>query len=425
MADLTDIQAAQSVKIVGVNSTGVETNPVNADVNGNLQVVPTNAGPVTPGTVAGSSGLAGGQFNTTLPTLAPGQQSALQLDSSGRLLIAAVLVDGYPPLANITVQDTATVTTAVANGQSSFSGTPTAGSAVSFVLTAIETVIIEVTGTWTGTVQLEVSADNGVTWSIRPAHQAGNSASGSFGSFTANFTAGCNTAGYTNFRVRAITAWTGTATIRVNESINTNSVYVANAIRITDANNDIAKVTSTGNLQVTNAPVDGEKASYRAASAASFLSAALSTDIFTITGSATKTVRITRLMITGVQSTPSSVSFFFIKRSAADTGGTSATLTAVPSDSSSSAATATVRQYTVNPTALGAAVGTIMSFKKVVQIAAVAGNVSSDVPTEFYFGNNPAQAIVLRGTSEVLAINLGGVTVTGGSWLCTVEWTEE
>lgn len=42
-------------------------------------------GPVTPGAVASKSMLAGGQFNTTPPTLANTQQSALQLTSTGRL----------------------------------------------------------------------------------------------------------------------------------------------------------------------------------------------------------------------------------------------------------------------------------------------------------------------------------------------------
>lgn len=44
-------------------------------------------GPVTPGTVASFSQLAGGQFNTALPTLTNGQQAALQVDSSGRLIV--------------------------------------------------------------------------------------------------------------------------------------------------------------------------------------------------------------------------------------------------------------------------------------------------------------------------------------------------
>lgn len=45
-------------------------------------------GPVTPGTVASFSSLIGGQFNTSLPTLSTGQQAAVQLDSSGRIIIS-------------------------------------------------------------------------------------------------------------------------------------------------------------------------------------------------------------------------------------------------------------------------------------------------------------------------------------------------
>ena len=44
-------------------------------------------GPVTPGTVASFSQLVGGQYNSTLPTLTTTQQSAIQLDSSGRIII--------------------------------------------------------------------------------------------------------------------------------------------------------------------------------------------------------------------------------------------------------------------------------------------------------------------------------------------------
>lgn len=36
MADLTDLQAAQSIKIAGSSATGVETNAVNSSVNGDL-----------------------------------------------------------------------------------------------------------------------------------------------------------------------------------------------------------------------------------------------------------------------------------------------------------------------------------------------------------------------------------------------------
>lgn len=45
-------------------------------------------GPVAPGAVASFSQLSGGQFNTVLPTLTNTQQSAIQLDASGRLIIS-------------------------------------------------------------------------------------------------------------------------------------------------------------------------------------------------------------------------------------------------------------------------------------------------------------------------------------------------
>jgi len=47
-------------------------------------------GPVSPGTVASKSILIGGQFNTALPTLTNTQQSAIQLDSSGRILVSSI-----------------------------------------------------------------------------------------------------------------------------------------------------------------------------------------------------------------------------------------------------------------------------------------------------------------------------------------------
>ena len=61
---------------------------MNVDSNGNAFVIDHSDGPVTPGTVAAKSGLIGGQFNTSLPTLTNGQQSAVQIDASGRIIIS-------------------------------------------------------------------------------------------------------------------------------------------------------------------------------------------------------------------------------------------------------------------------------------------------------------------------------------------------
>lgn len=51
-----------------------------------LDVISQSAGPVTPGVAAAYSDLIGGQYNASLPTLTDGQQSAIQVDSNGRLL---------------------------------------------------------------------------------------------------------------------------------------------------------------------------------------------------------------------------------------------------------------------------------------------------------------------------------------------------
>ncbi len=179
-----------------------------------------------------------------------------------------------------------------------------------------------------------------------------------------------------------------------------------------------------GRLYVNSVPLDGSKATYRAASAAVFASAATATDLATITGSATKTIRVLRIRLTGVQTTASEVNMFVLKRSTANTGGTSTTLTNTPLDSANSAATATCRQYTANPTT-GTLVGNIDSFKMDVPPTAVGANATTVSPLELNFGDLPGQALILRGTGEVVSLNLNGVTVSGGSFLIMFEWTEE
>lgn len=103
-------------------------------------VTDSSDGPVTPGTVAGKSSLIGGQFNTALPTLTNTQQSAIQLDSSGRVLIGAI-----PTGANVigavtqsgTWTDTVTQATA-ANLNATVIGTTAAGSGASTGLFTIQ-----------------------------------------------------------------------------------------------------------------------------------------------------------------------------------------------------------------------------------------------------------------------------------------------
>lgn len=153
------------------------------------------------------------------------------------------------------------------------------------------------------------------------------------------------------------------------------------------------------------------------ASATAIASAASATDIFEIGGSATKTVRVRRLQISGVATTTGTSDIQIVKRSTANSGGTSTGATAVPHDSASAAVTATVKAYTANPT-LGNAVGTLMAAK--ITTPNVTATVTV-VPLIVEFKN----PVVLRGTAQQLAVNLNGVSVVGGSFNVDVTWTEE
>lgn len=148
--------------------------------------------------------------------------------------------------------------------------------------------------------------------------------------------------------------------------------------------------------------------------------AATATDVFTITGSATKIIYVWRITISGSQTSESTENVLVIKRSTADTGGTSSSVTAVPRDSKNPAATATVLSYTANPT-LGTTVGTVHSVKLI--LPAVAPGQPANIIEHIPFGDD-IQPIILRGTSEVLAVNLNSTTIVGSSFNITVEWTE-
>lgn len=150
--------------------------------------------------------------------------------------------------------------------------------------------------------------------------------------------------------------------------------------------------------------------------------AASATDFFTITGSATTTIKVRSIGCTGTSTAAGSLVVTATRRSTANTAGTSTTATAVPLDSTDAAATATVRSYTANPT-LGTTVGAINSGLLSTVVAASAG-VNG---LRFDYGpDDVRQAPTLRGVTQVLALNAGGASLTAGASLtCEVKWTEE
>jgi hypothetical protein len=159
-----------------------------------------------------------------------------------------------------------------------------------------------------------------------------------------------------------------------------------------------------------------------AASTFNFTPGATPTDIFTITGSATKIIRVYQLLISTTQGSNGMNSWLVIKRSTPNTGGTSSLITTVPLDSINAPATATIRQYTANPT-LGNLVGNMLSFK----LPALATNAATVNPfLIFDFSKAYGRPLTLRGTGDVVALNFNGIALPNGlSINCSVLWAEE
>lgn len=174
------------------------------------------------------------------------------------------------------------------------------------------------------------------------------------------------------------------------------------------------------NTYVGNVATEGTKTSYRGASSATL--GATTTDFCTITGSGTKTIRVTLVTYKAFSTSGGIKTVDLVKRSTANSAGTSTAITAVPLDSSNAAATATPLIYTVNPT-LGNTVGAVGR--------TILGQPASTAvtPLDFKiwdFTTRNAQGIVLRGTGQVLAVNMLGAAIqTGEIGYCEFEWTEE
>jgi hypothetical protein len=199
-----------------------------------------------------------------------------------------------------------------------------------------------------------------------------------------------------------------------------NSIYngqntMANSLPVVIASNQTA-IPISGN--VITSPTDGIKTSY-SASITGLSAPNSATDIFTITGSASKIIRVTRVAITATQTTAAQRDVVLVKRSSANTAGTSTAPTKVAHDSTNAAATAVVAAYTANPT-LGTLVGAVRTRK--VFIGTATGNSDECI---FDFGIRPTQAVVLRGVAEVLSVNMNGVTSAGNSYDISIEWSEE
>lgn len=157
---------------------------------------------------------------------------------------ATPVADTTPATQNITAQDVASTTTVVAYGQSFITGTPTAGSAATFAVPTWESGHLLITGTWTGTLVFEASPDGGTTWVTRRLQVEG--VNGMCVSTTANLAGIIGLVAITHVRVRSTAAWTGTATIRLVQSVGVSVVLnVAASQAVTAGTPTITQVASS------------------------------------------------------------------------------------------------------------------------------------------------------------------------------------
>lgn len=91
MADLTDIQAAQAVKIVGSDSTGLEQTPVGSDASGNLNTVVNNT-TLNPVPITGNVNVEADKTSGFYPdpsSCLTGSAAPLRVDSDNNLQVRA------------------------------------------------------------------------------------------------------------------------------------------------------------------------------------------------------------------------------------------------------------------------------------------------------------------------------------------------
>jgi hypothetical protein len=141
--------------------------------------------------------------------------------------------------------------------------------------------------------------------------------------------------------------------------------------------------------------------------------AANTTDVVTISGSATKKVRLREIMFTGAATAASNILLNIMKRTAPNTGGTFAPQTLVNRDSTDATATSVVNLYTANPTGLGASAGLMDGGR--LNIAPAANGSIDRLWFQYSWLNDKAP--LLNGVNEFFAINLGGAAWPAGGLL--------
>jgi hypothetical protein len=199
-------------------------------------------------------------------------------------------------------------------------------------------------------------------------------------------------------------------------------VYEDPPLTLTVGQSAPSQADTVGSLHVST---QGRKQTYSSCFWAFTPVISLNSPCVAIKGSATKTVRITRVRIswscTTGSSVPSPISF---QRYTALSGGTTNNPgSAIANDSANAAPTAVAVQYSAVPTTSTKAGGQHVT-SRISWITSGASVNATPTNIDWVFGQAGGQALVLRGVNEWFGILLGSIGTNPIMDVC-IEWTEE
>lgn len=149
-----------------------------------------------------------------------------------------------------------------------------------------------------------------------------------------------------------------------------------------------------------------------------FTPAVTATDSVEITGSSAS-IQITKIIIGGIATAAAALQASLIRRSTLDTGGTSTNQTIVNHETGDGASTATIKLYSVNPSALGTTIGSIRSVRIPLGTAT-----DPRTPITYTFGSD-SKPFILAGATQTLCLNFAGGAISAGASIdFTIEYTE-
>jgi hypothetical protein len=147
------------------------------------------------------------------------------------------------------------------------------------------------------------------------------------------------------------------------------------------------------------------------------------TDFCSLAGSATKTIKVRRILLSAGATAVVTDPVAIIKRSTANAASSGALImNQVPYDSANSAGTSALAEFfTAAPQTLGTIVGVVAD--PFVTFSNYTTGISNG-PVQLYYGEF-GSPIVLRGVAQQVAVNHNASAPSGAYYTCTFEWTEE